>query len=104
MKQKCTHFLLLAGLLATLLNSGCNGGVIDFPINNLTLLNIRLTDAPLDVDEVNIDLQSIWVKGPGGSEEIELNTNAGIYDLLDLQNGIDVLVAGWGDTGRQRNA
>ena len=93
MKQKCTHFLLLAGLLATLLNSGCNGGVIDFPINNLTLLNIRLTDAPLDVDEVNIDLQSIWVKGPGGSEEIELNTNAGIYDLLDLQNGIDVLVA-----------
>jgi hypothetical protein len=33
------------------------------------------------------------VKGPGGSEEIELNTNAAIYNLLDFQNGIDVLVA-----------
>ena len=93
MKQKFTHILLLAGLLATLFNSGCNEGIIDSPLNNLTFLNIRLTDAPLDIDEVNIDLQSILVKGPGGSEEIELNTNAGIYDLLDLTNGIDVIVA-----------
>ncbi|MCB0597028.1 MAG: DUF4382 domain-containing protein [Lewinellaceae bacterium] len=93
MKQKFTRFLLAAGLLAALLNSGCNEGEIDSPLSNLTLLNIRLTDAPLAIDEVNIDLQSILVKGPGGQEEILLNTNAGIYDLLDLQNGIDVLVA-----------
>ncbi|MCO6487235.1 MAG: DUF4382 domain-containing protein [Phaeodactylibacter sp.] len=93
MKQKFTRFLFLAGMLAVLLNSGCNEDVTVSPFENMTLLNIRLTDAPLDIDEVNIDLQSILVKGPGGQEEIQLNTNAGIYDLLDLQNGIDVLVA-----------
>ncbi|MCB9297999.1 MAG: DUF4382 domain-containing protein [Lewinellaceae bacterium] len=93
MKQKFTRFLFLGGMLAALLNSGCNEDVTVSPFENMTLLNIRLTDAPLDVDEVNIDLQSILVKGPGGQEEIQLNTNAGIYDLLDLQNGIDVLVA-----------
>ncbi|MCB9265236.1 MAG: DUF4382 domain-containing protein [Lewinellaceae bacterium] len=92
MKQKFTRFLLLLGTLA-LLNSGCNEGSIDSPLSHLTFLNIRLVDAPLAIDEVNIDLQSILVKGPGGSEEIVLNTNAGIYNLLDLTNGIDALVA-----------
>lgn len=92
MKQRLAFFLLLASSLV-FLNSGCNEGSIDSPLNNLTFLNVRLTDAPLAIDEVNIDLQSILVKGPGGSEEIELNTNAGIYNLLDLQNGIDALVA-----------
>lgn len=92
MKLTIARFLLLALPLA-LLNPGCNEGNDDAPLNHMSLLTVRLTDAPLDVDEVNIDLQSILVKGPGGSEEITLNTNAGIYNLLDLQNGIDVLVA-----------
>jgi len=91
--MKNTRFLFLIPALALLLFGACNEGSEDSPLSELTFLNIRLTDAPLDIDEVNIDLQSILVKGPGGSEEIELNTNAGIYDLLDLQNGIDVLVA-----------
>ena len=94
MKKTYTRFLLLASLVAALFNTGCYEDIIiDSPLDNVTFLNIRLTDAPLDIDEVNIDLQSILVKGPGGSEEIALSTNTGIYDLLDLQNGIDALVA-----------
>lgn len=92
MKQKLVFFFLLASSLA-IFSSGCYEGSIDSPVNNLTFLKVRLTDAPLDIDEVNIELRSILVKGPGGSEEIELNTNAAIYNLLDYQNGIDVLVA-----------
>ncbi|MEZ5044969.1 MAG: DUF4382 domain-containing protein [Saprospiraceae bacterium] len=61
--------------------------------NSTTTLNIRLTDGPIDLEEVNIDLQGIRVKGPGGFEEIPLETNAGIYNLLDFQNGIDTLIA-----------
>lgn len=92
MKLKLAFFLLFASSLA-FLSSGCYEGPIDSPVNNLTFLKIHLTDAPLAIDEVNIDLQSIVIIGPGGPEEIELNTNAGIYNLLDYQNGIDVLVA-----------
>lgn len=62
-------------------------------MDTITSLNIRLTDAPIDLDEVNIDLKQVVVKGPDGTQEIPLETNAGIYDLLDLQNGIDALIA-----------
>lgn len=58
-----------------------------------TRLNIRLTDDPIDLEEVNIDLQRVRVKGENGFEEIDLETNAGIYNLLDFQNGLDTLIA-----------
>ncbi len=61
--------------------------------NSTTTLNIRLTDGPIDLEEVNIDLQGVVVKGEEGFEEIALETNTGIYDLLDFQNGIDTLIA-----------
>jgi len=61
--------------------------------NSITTLNIRLTDGPIDLEEVNIDLQGVVVKGEEGFEEIALETNTGIYDLLDFQNGIDTLIA-----------
>ncbi len=61
--------------------------------NSITTLNIRLTDGPIDLEEVNIDLQGVVVKGEDGFEEIALETNTGIYDLLDFQNGIDTLIA-----------
>ena len=62
-------------------------------IETITSLNIRLTDAPINLDEVNIDLQQVIIKGQEGKQEIPLATNAGIYNLLDLQNGIDALIA-----------
>lgn len=58
-----------------------------------TRLNIRLTDDPIDLEAVNIDLQRVRVKGENGFEEIDLETNAGIYNLLDFQNGLDTLIA-----------
>lgn len=58
-----------------------------------TAFSIRLTDGPIELDEVNIDIQQVFVKGPGGFEEISLGTHAGIYNLLDLQNGIDTVIA-----------
>lgn len=61
--------------------------------NSTTTLNIRLTDGPIDLEEVNIDLQGVVVKGEAGFEEIALETNTGIYDLLDFQNGLDTLIA-----------
>lgn len=53
---------------------------------------VRMTDAPGPYDEVNIDLQSVVVTGSNG-QNVTLNTTAGMYNLLDLSNGIDTLIA-----------
>ncbi len=60
-------------------------------------LIISLTDSPGDYNAVNIDVQSIEVHRSTGNQEsgwITLNgVNAAVYNLLDLTNGIDVVLA-----------
>lgn len=92
MKISFLRFIWLALPLA-LLSGGCQDEVEDSPLYYFTQLNIRLTDAPVSFDEVNIDLQKVVVKGPGGTDTVDLNTNAGIYNLLDYQGGLDTLIA-----------
>jgi len=62
-----------------------------------TTLNVRLTDAPTVYEEVNVDIREVKVKfsddtlSNGGW--VTLATYPGIYRLLDLQNGVDTLLA-----------
>jgi len=59
-----------------------------------TRLEIRLTDNPYNATEVNVDLQQVRVNMRGDSTGwINLDTKAGVYNLLGLQNGVDTLVA-----------
>jgi len=51
-----------------------------------------MTDAPGPYSEVNVDVQSVEVIGADG-QTVVLNTNAGIYNLLDFTNGADTLIA-----------
>lgn len=51
-----------------------------------------MTDAPGPYTEVNIDLQAVEVIGANGNS-VMLNTKAGIYNLIDLANGKDTLIA-----------
>jgi hypothetical protein len=53
---------------------------------------VRMTDDPGPFSEVNVDIQAVEVKGSNG-ELVLLNTNAGIYNLLDYANGADTLIA-----------
>lgn len=53
---------------------------------------VRMTDAPGSYDAVNIDLQAVEVTGTNG-DLVMLNTNDGIYNLLDYANGTSVLIA-----------
>jgi hypothetical protein len=54
--------------------------------------NVRMTDAPGPYEEVNIDLQAVEVTGNDG-QTVLLNTTVGIYNLLDLSNGVSTLIA-----------
>ncbi len=61
-------------------------------------LQVRMTDAPTALDEVNIDIQSVSIKYRDDDNDstknwVNLNTSAGIYNLLALQNGVDTLLA-----------
>lgn len=58
-------------------------------------LEIRLTDAPGDYEEVNIDIQGVQIHASstdngGGWKSLEINP--GIYNLLEFTNGLDTLL------------
>ena len=58
-------------------------------------LEVRLTDAPGDYQEVNIDVQEVQVNSQGGSPNSgwqSLSINKGVYNLLKLSNGLDTLL------------
>ena len=58
-----------------------------------TTLRVRLTDAPADYQEVNIDLKAINVKLSDDSASwVALDAIPGVYNLLGLQNGVDTLI------------
>ena len=62
--------------------------------NANSTLQIRMTDAPVGLDEVNIDLRQVNVKfATDTAAWVPLQTTPGIYNLLGLQNGVDTLIA-----------
>ncbi len=60
-----------------------------------TTVKIRLTDNPVNAEEVNVDIQQVRVKFREDSATgwANLDTHTGIYNLLGLQNGVDTLLA-----------
>ena len=61
-------------------------------------LVVKLTDAPGDYEEVLIDVQGLQIHTSQGIEAgegswVNLPVNKGIYNLLDLRNGMDTLLA-----------
>ena len=62
-----------------------------------SILQIRLTDGPTNLAEVNVDIREINVKfsddTSGSKGWVTMPTNAGVYNLLGLQNGVDTLLA-----------
>lgn len=58
-------------------------------------LEVRLTDAPGDYQEVNIDIQGVEIHSSEGTQMSgwqSLDIQAGVYNLLELTNGLDTLL------------
>lgn len=81
--------LSLALFLAAILFSSCKDEA------GTSTLQLKLTDAPTALDKVLIDIKEVKVNFAEDSLSgwKTLNTQAGIYDLLTLQNGNDTLLA-----------
>ena len=62
--------------------------------NQTAKLEVRLTDAPGDYEEVNIDIQSVEINSSdGNSGWTTLDVESGVYNILELTNGLDTLLA-----------
>lgn len=89
MIKKNSLYFILATFCFAIFLSTCSKD----ETNSATVFNLRMTDGPLaDVQQVNIDLQRIVVTTNDGRDSFDLGTNAGIYNLLDYQGGLDTLI------------
>jgi hypothetical protein len=58
-----------------------------------TTLYIKLTDSRVVAQDINIDVKEVTVNLEGETEWISLKPKAGVYNLLNLKNGKDTLIA-----------
>jgi len=89
MKKKLYTSLMIAGAMFLGLTSCTKDG------NKATLV-VHLTDAPANYEEVLIDVQGIQIHSSLNETEgtwTTLPVTAGVYNLLDFRNGLDVLLA-----------
>lgn len=80
---------LFLGVISSLLIS-CNDD--DTGANETYTYKVRMTDAPAAYDAVLIDVQGVEVKASNGTT-FTLDTQAQVYDLLELSNGFSVEIA-----------
>jgi hypothetical protein len=87
---KRLSFLVLAVFMTGFIATSCNDDE-----NKNARIEVRLTDAPGDYEEVNIDIQDVQFNltssASSGWESIDLKAK-GVYNLLDLTNGLDTLL------------
>ncbi|MEO5946759.1 MAG: DUF4382 domain-containing protein [Chitinophagaceae bacterium] len=57
-----------------------------------TPVKVRLTDAPGNFQQVNVDITGVEFK-VNNDATVNLNVVPGVYNLLDYVNGLDVLIA-----------
>ena len=74
------------GLFTTSCNSDDSGNS-----NDTATLELRLTDGPADYEEINLDVQAVEIKMNGETMDFPIN-NPGIFNILELNNGVDVLL------------
>lgn len=99
MKKRNAFLVLTTVTLGSLFFlHACKKDTISGPVSNpagMGAVKINLTDAPGDYLEVNVDIKQVRIHVADSASNdgwIDLPTNAGIYNLLDLQNGIDTTV------------
>lgn len=106
--KKALQFTGILSLML-LIGFGCTEtnmtGPEDGPEEGKARMNIHLTDAPGDYQEVNVNVQGLRVHYTpfemdtaetdpmNGGEWIEMPVDTTMVDLLELQNGVDTLLA-----------
>ncbi|AQX12500.1 DUF4382 domain-containing protein [Elizabethkingia meningoseptica] len=86
-KQLTTLGLVLLGTLSFISCSNSDSSGTD-----TAQMQIRLTDAPADYQQINLDVKSVEYQ-MGGDNWNNFNlSKSGVINLLDLKNGVDLLL------------
>ncbi|ESU19331.1 hypothetical protein FCR2A7T_19420 [Flavobacterium cauense R2A-7] len=93
--KKYLMLVLIIASFSTFL-IGCNDED-DTSTQGTSKVTVRMTDAPGDYDEVNVEVLDVMIKNNSDASEdgwVSIgNIQPGIYNLLDLTGGINVLLA-----------
>ena len=87
-------YLLSAVVISLIVLISCNKDNKEDtpPQKTSTVVKVYLHDQAIDYQQVNVDIQEVIIKGYGNNDEYDLADNAGVYNLLDYQNGLDTLL------------
>lgn len=91
--KKYTFLLVLLLALGGTLWNGCSESEDEEMLSSPARLKVYMHDQPANFQQVNVDVQSLEVKGEGEDETILIGQYAGVYNLLDLQDGTLALLA-----------
>jgi hypothetical protein len=95
-KVKFNLEILLLTLLLCFFLTGCNNNDDDDNAQT-SRVSVRMSDAPGDYDEVNVEVLDVKIKSNSETGEegwVSIgNITPGIYNLLDLTGGVNVLLA-----------
>lgn len=99
MSKAIYYFSVL--FVTTVFFAACSKDSNSDPSNNTVTGNsqfrVRLSDAPADLDSVFVDIREVKIKMSDDTLStdnwISMTTNAAIYNLLELQNGIDTTIS-----------
>jgi hypothetical protein len=94
--KKTIFFLAIVLIAGTIGLISCQKNTGGSDNQGISTLNVRLTDAPTNFDEVNVDIVEVKVKFSDDTTNtgwVTLATHPGIYNLLDYANGVDTLLA-----------
>lgn len=87
MKKIFFACILSIGLFAI----GCSDDESSGNSGDTATLELRLTDGPADYEEINLDVQAVEIIVEGENINFPI-PNPGVYNILELNNGIDVLL------------
>ncbi|MBN2520247.1 MAG: DUF4382 domain-containing protein [Bacteroidales bacterium] len=86
--KRIEFFLMILSIMVF----SCN----DTDDNETASLKIRLTDAPANYEAVNVEIQNVQIHAGENEDEGDWHSldliNAGVYNLLDFNNGLDTLI------------
>ncbi len=85
---------LIILLLTTTLFAACSQKESDEPqpLNGSAVFQVRMTDNPAGYDAILVDIREVHVHSNSSGWQV-MQTNSGIYDLLELTNGVDTVIA-----------
>src|SRR5579884_459938 len=78
-------------IFSSVVYTACHKDTVPIPENTKAQYNMYLTDAPANYQQVNVNIIGAQVHSVAGWTS--LNVQPGIYNLLSLSNGNNILLA-----------